>query len=395
MSQMTTVGPSLRNIGFFSSTIALPAEYTLIGEGDLREYIPNALDKSAWTSLLGYTPQGNTLADCLFDHLTNGSDPSGASACKPLVPTISGDLELYVAGHSLVKTQKFVWGVHQYTNRLRDLIRLDFRECFNNAQAGLYQDPQHYRRILDYWCDKYGLDKRTGWQGIVPPSLRNQFPGPLPHQTTITESFNKADSDTLGPDLTWTEVDGDWDVVSNAARLESSSPGSGGTFRSAFADTDLSGSDHYSQVNVTSIGSGNDDTLAGPGCRGTFLASETYYDCVVYQNNDTVYLDKTVTNVLTVLTNTAITLAIPEVYKIEANGSTIKAYQAGVERLSTTDTSISSNTKCGIVGYFGVTQKPTVDAFQASDLTVAGIELHRTLQLAGQNLIIPGYLLRP
>jgi hypothetical protein len=35
----------------------------------------------------------------------------------------------------------------------------------------------------------------------------------------LTESFNKADADTLGPDQTWVEDTGDIDVVSNKARL--------------------------------------------------------------------------------------------------------------------------------------------------------------------------------
>ena len=38
---------------------------------------------------------------------------------------------------------------------------------------------------------------------------------------TITESFNKADSTTLGPDLTWTEIQGNLQVLSNRVRCVS------------------------------------------------------------------------------------------------------------------------------------------------------------------------------
>ena len=76
-------------------------------------------------------------------------------------------------------------------------------------------------------------------QSATPPNKFYQYPFPA-MSSDITESFIKADSDTLGPNLTWTEVAGDFDIVSNKAKLITL-----GSNSRARAETALASADHY------------------------------------------------------------------------------------------------------------------------------------------------------
>lgn len=311
--------------------------------------------QSAWQSAMDYTPQGATLTDLLWDQLTTGSDPTGQNGPKPLMPGTDGQLRLYVGGHSLVKSELFTFGVHPHTNRVRDLLRLQFEQQWEATNG-----HDHCRRCLDYTCKKYRVDD---WKEFVPARLHAHVPGRLPHATTITESFNKADSDTLGPDLTWTEVSGDWDVVSNAAELITT-----GSEKTARAESDLSSDDHYGQVVYLNEASSNEAT--GGACARFASAAETCYLHRAYRDN--VFLQKIVGGTYTTLANAVETQAANDVLKVECDGSAIKGYLNAVEKLSVTDSSITGNTRCGIVGYSDGVAEPRLDSFEAADLAAGG-----------------------
>lgn len=313
--------------------------------------------RSAWQAVTGYNPAGATLTDLLWDQLTAGSDPSGAAGPKPLVPGVDNVLRLYVGGHSLVKAESFRWGHHPHTNRLRDLLRRQFDEQWEAAdEAG----RSHARRCLDYTCIKYRV---SDWREFVPQRLHGHVPGRLPHATTITESFNKADSDVLGPDLTWTELAGDIDVVSNRAQSV--------TVNSAVfarADSDLSSDDHYAQAVMGA--SADSDAYGGVFCRAPGTATQTWYTNDSAWGENLSRLVKKVAGADTTLGSVPRTFTAGTTYtlKVQADGSTVAIYVNDVEDVSVTDTAITGNLRGGLNGYKGGSGHLTWDSFEAADL---------------------------
>lgn len=189
---------------------------------------------------------------------------------------------------------------------------------------------------------------------------------------TITESFNKADSTTLGPDLTWTEIQGDLQVVSNRVRCVSTGTGS-----AARADSDLASADHYAQVAIrvnTTTGHGG-----GPFVRKDSSATVTFYmlwiDYNISVHRYTFY--KYVSGTLTAIgaTTNLGSYALGDVFKLSVSGTTLSGYQNGSLLATRTDSSISSGTRCGVRLYAGGGTPNVADAeaddFEAGDLAAA------------------------
>lgn len=367
------VAGSARPVGLFVTTAAvLSSDYTLLGEGDCRELNATAAMVSAIQSLVGYRPRGDTLADLIYDVLTDGSDPDGGSAPMPLMPGLNGWCDVRLGGHSRIVSSKFEWGKpcsrgRGHWQKVRSVLRKEFQRLFDDAKAGKLNDAEHHRRVLDFWCDKYRMQGAEDWKEFVPPGLQRDVPGRLKHQTTITESFDTGDSDTLGPDLTWAEVDGDWDIVSNQAEMMTNF---GSTARDARAESDLSSADHYAKCTPTQAANS-----CHTGAAARFAsAAETFYwssrcGTTVFARR----LSKVVAGTLTSLANDTTSGADP--VECECNGSTIRALYNAVEVFSLTDTSIATGTRCGIAGYDptgGASSNPRINDFEAADLGGGG-----------------------
>jgi hypothetical protein len=291
-----------------------------------------------------------------WDALTTRSAPDGLGRPRPLVPTTAGRLELHLGPLGRVRADRFAWGLHPHTGRLRDQLRGQFALRW---ESGEYD---HARRCLDFEREKYALADGL-WRELVPPRLRPYVEGPLPHQTTITESFNKADSTTLGPDLSWTEISGGWEVVSNRCRK---STGSDAQSHCARADSDLSSADHYAQI--ASYYPGN-TSYHGPACRLPGTSTETFYSFVTASEDGTGYLVKMVAAAQTnIATGSVGTRTDGTLVKVEANGSTITGYFGGSSAASTTDTAITGNVRAGLNQYHVTGTTGTFDSFEAADL---------------------------
>lgn len=303
--------------------------------------------RNTWFARLGHNPAGDTVADLLWDQLTNGSDPTGQAGPLPLMPKADGNLELAVSGHSVVRREVFRWGNHPHTNRVRDVVRKDFR-------ANFLRNPTHARRVLDKWREKY----RTGsWQEFIPADLLAVVPGPLPHQTTITDDFTRADGDTIGNLLTWTEITGDIDTVSNAAKSVTASD------NIARAESDLSGDDHYSQGVVTF------NTAGGPGLTVRHHASAvTHYTMYSEPAGSYWEIFKYVGGSYTQLGTGNSGWANPSgaTYRLSADGSSVEAFVGGVSKVGpVTDSAITGNLRCGMYLF---KQDNILDNFEAADI---------------------------
>ena len=188
---------------------------------------------------------------------------------------------------------------------------------------------------------------------------------------TITESFNTADSDILGPDLTWTELGGDIDVVSNEARTTVVN-----TTCRARADTDLATDDHYAQAVV---GASEETAGANVGLifRKDSTATLTHYEARAS-------FDLNQLRLISVVAGTATSIGGPWTYTLtagttytlkgQADGSTLKLFVNGVQQgTDITNTAVAGNLRCGLWAAKNISGYLSWDSFEAGDLAVAAL----------------------
>ena len=352
-------------VGFFTTpdAVTLSNQYVQIALGSIDTFSITPAGRTVIANALGLASvSGVTLLDCLKDILTLRADPTGINRWKPLMPTIAGNLEIYLGGHSMIWSQEFDLAMPEAANVIA-VLQEDYRAMLGDALAGKMGrngvvDLQFHRRVLDSWGEKFRVSNP---EDIFVPADLPKEPR-LPHGTTITDNFNRADADALGNSSegwSWTEVINDTDIVSNQAHSQ------GTEDCEARAESDLASSDHYGQVDVVNT------TFKG-GAFARFSASARTAYIGYLRATVTLRLSKNVSGTETLLSDAVITPALPEAYKIEANGSAIKVYQAGVQRLSITDTAITGNTRCGIYTRTSGSSN-IVDNFSAADLAVAAL----------------------
>lgn len=219
-------------------------------------------------------------------------------------------------------------------------------------------------------------DRRTGWMRI---SIRGEEVwalAPVSGGAEFTESFDQPDSTTLGPVLNWTEIEGNLQTVNNRLRLVS-----GGTPSTARADHDTATDDHLAEiVLVTAARATSSSNLLIPIARVPSDGAMTGY---AFRRMDTSAngvqhrlerLDAGATTVLAGPTSEAFNL--PETLRVEADGSTIKAFIGAVEKHSVTDTNITGNTR-GAVRIHQTSFSPPGDitegdSFRVADLAAGG-----------------------
>lgn len=158
--------------------------------------------------------------------------------------------------------------------------------------------------------------------------------------TVLTENFNKADSDILGPNLSWTEISGDWDVVSNECHKVANVTST----EYCRAESDLASSNNYCQAKLTQAA----NVFSGPCCRFSSSAN-TFY--ATYTRSSDMMITKFIAGVQTDLASGGAGYTQNSTVKVEANGSTIKAYKDAVEQVSVTDTSIATGLRGGLMSY--------------------------------------------
>lgn len=192
--------------------------------------------------------------------------------------------------------------------------------------------------------------------------------------TVRTESFNKADADTLGPDQVWTELGGDvFDLVSLAAQTAQLD---GDCY--ARCDADVATVDHYVQAVIDP--SNETGPYAGVLGRKDSSATMTYYLGVLWWAENQVYIVKYVATVATVLAGPAsvtLTAGTPVTARLEITGSgttNIRVLTGGVERLNVNDSSspIITGTRGGLYGFKTTNGNIRYTAFEIGDIAAAG-----------------------
>ena len=219
------------------------------------------------------------------------------------------------------------------------------------------------------------------WKGIRPSRRKRRYEiylGPeadpllwtmplIQGGTIITESFNTGDSDTLGPDLSWTELAGDIDIVSNKAQ---STTLAGQAI--ARADSDLATDDHYAQAIVDAS---EETATAAPQvlCRKDSTTAITFYLFLINYHDDTIQIYEVTTGSFTLLGSAisfTLTAGTPVTLRGTVDGSNLEVDIDGVSKGTRTDTVITGKLRCGIRAFKNTTGFVTWDDFEAADLFV-------------------------
>ena len=400
---------------FWGDGIITDSEYTLIGEGSFYDIKPGQVVKDRIPKRAGYSLKGDDLVGIIFDLFTDGADPAGQDCVKPLMPGMHGRCEL-ICGQThnhRVRRGHGHWGI------VRDLLRSDLKRQIlgarteaaelralaaaingktwnqvNNAtdsaivanrkllialrnrpltvaQAVTFlgnradRTERQYRKVLDFTLEKYRIDKAE-WQDLCPQDMLQELDPPEPHETSISDNFNGSDSDTMGVQLTWTELSGDWDIASNRAAMVTIASDQK---QRARADHDLSSDDHEAQVTNYYPENGR---YAGPACRMPSDTTATFYAVLTQTGDANIYLIKIVAGTQSNINSTSQTASDGNTSKVQADGSTIKSFYAGAEKASATDSAISGNVRCGLDQYTTVLSTPSFDDFSATDLGGGG-----------------------
>ncbi|GAB3156236.1 hypothetical protein GCM10027258_62360 [Amycolatopsis stemonae] len=171
--------------------------------------------------------------------------------------------------------------------------------------------------------------------------------------TSFTDDFNRADSSTVGNG--WVEVAEDWSISSN--RL--AAPATGGT-GIITCGTAMATDDNSAQATIAVAAA----VSCGVWCRGDSVFGNGY----LWRNDGTSWdLFRNVSGSFTSLATYAVAASNGDVAKIQAVGSTIKAYVNGVERASVTDTGIVTGKNTGMRCAASSTVR--YDDFAAADVT--------------------------
>lgn len=189
---------------------------------------------------------------------------------------------------------------------------------------------------------------------------------------SIMESFNKADADTLGPDNTWVEDQGDIDVESNAAVAQLQNSISLARVASSLLDTI-----NQSVSALVSCPGSLGDPSSGVVARKAASSTRTFYGFDVNWRTSAVRLIKSVAGTVSVLASGthSVTPGVARTIRLEVEGTSttsLRGYVDGELVLSFDDSSspITEGLAVGIRGFRSTSgSRVTWDLFFAEDYT--------------------------
>ncbi|HEY3478240.1 MAG TPA: hypothetical protein VGL02_04990 [Streptomyces sp.] len=175
--------------------------------------------------------------------------------------------------------------------------------------------------------------------------------------TSFTDDFNRPDSTTVGNG--WVEVAEDWSITSGQL-----APAAAGGTGIIACGTAMATDDNSAQATIAVAGA----VSCGVWCRGDSVFGNGY----LWRNDGTSWdLFRNSSGSFTALATFPGAAANGDIAKIQAVGSTIKAYVNGVERASVTDTGIMIGKNTGLRCAASATVR--YDDFAAADVTTGSV----------------------
>lgn len=314
----------------------------------------------------------SSLTDALWRILTTKSDIEGKTGIRPIMPGSDGKLKIYLGGQSPIREEKFVLGVHPHSGQVLANLQNDYRDLREDTLAALLP-PDHHRRVLDYWTDKYQTDD---FQQFIPSGLPVETP--MMHATIITEDWDCSDSTPgdIDCDLTWVGVGTDttcWEILSLNIIIQDA--GGSGDDCYEYTTSTLSTDDHYVEIVLEAIvDDGSNDVMIGAFARKTADSTIDGYRWRgrrgATDRNRLTRKDNDASSVL--CTDTGTLAVATDVFRVEVDGSTITGLINDVIVCGpATNGDITGNVNTAFYGFMENTSNfPEADDFEAGDLAV-------------------------
>lgn len=375
-----------KNIGLFvgPTGASVPGGYTDLGSQHPRNIRMGQARRQALQSMMGIskTPQGDDLWDVLRWIFSAGADHTGQDGKRPL-EALDRPWEIRIGtGQARVNLEWRRFSIKlQAARPLLRQLKVKLKAWRDNALAGKFLQPiisngkvvgvqvdsNYHRRLANKLLKKirrYGLRLED-----IRPSEWPASETLLPESTTVTDDFNRGDSDTMGMSSegwSWFEYDllgsTNLRIIENQVGCSSSTAGHGR------ADVDLSSDDHEAFVVLTSTISAS--AQMSVMTRMLVNSNPTYYvfngtgaggdSNIIKYTGD--YLSGTM------LGSSAVTPSQNDIIKGHSSGSTHSLRFNDVVQVEVTDSDITGNVRCG-VGCARTNIRG--DNWQANDLEVA------------------------
>jgi pectate lyase len=175
---------------------------------------------------------------------------------------------------------------------------------------------------------------------------------------TRTDSFDRTDSSNLGSD--WAEDSGDWSIVSNNVRQNTS----GNSYRKLrWVGASMDSANYSVEVVARSAGI----TGIGAAARCAASSAVTYYGYVIFGGDRAYLVEITAGGEAILDTGSTISSNTNYTLRLEVDGSTLRGYLNGVLDVEATDASLSSG-QPGIMAYGGNEAGTYVTTWTATDL---------------------------
>lgn len=173
--------------------------------------------------------------------------------------------------------------------------------------------------------------------------------------TSFVDDFNRANG---APGVNWVDATGLWTIVSN--QLSSGTAGGTIVIRAATA---MATNDNSAQATIASTGA----VSHGVWCRGNTGFTQGY----LWRNDGTSWvLFSNVGGTFTSIGSFAGAAVAGDIAKVQAQGSTIKGFVNGVQRVSVTDTAVATGTSVGLRAES--TNALRFDDFTGADVSASG-----------------------
>lgn len=159
--------------------------------------------------------------------------------------------------------------------------------------------------------------------------------------TMFSDNFNRSDNDSLGSN--WHERDGDWDILSNRLRYATN----GGQFICLVTSGNITASDYKVSAKLWR-------SNFNEGVLGRWTQNEATFNYDAYLalqgGGSDLALYRSVNGSFTLLGTTTSAWTEGDTIMLSMQGTTIKFYHNGVEKISVTDSNVTSQGTAGVRG---------------------------------------------
>ncbi len=265
-----------------------------------------------------------------------------------------------------------VTAVEDLGDTLDQRLNTGLRNRLGNA-LGITLEQSDLRGVIAEILLLHGREDGTRWRRLKQDrSGRHKiwlggqvvYDAPAIRGTTITESWDGADSDDFGVDLTWTEILGDFDVLDSEGSTVST------TTSFARAEHDLATDDHSAAYDVEGGATGSNWWGI---CARYEASADTCYVYTHKKTGNTALSFRDAGSMETIASGSGSTLVNgTDVLKIEVDGSSVEGFVNDVSEIGPqTDTRLTGQTRTGLRGIQNGGNRVKFDNFVGTDLVAA------------------------